>query len=414
MTTILTKELEKSEFSLLCFDDSNQCAFGDDPVRFAHILRGSTELFSKDVTITDSDAACRLDDRKNNLTLTINRPTGLINLDYTSVFYIQCEFKDFQKNPSFFDAFRLNLVKYLKNEKFTKIYITRDDVSSSLLSKIYFKINKVENLLRSYVTKHLSITEGIGSWFNQTVDSEVLSKVFKRKNNENIFSDENHNVVDTKIYLIDFEDLGNIIYANSFGNFKAADLVSKIESASNLEDLRSNIAKNIDKYFGAFKEVGFQEKWVFLKSIRHKVAHNGLTSLDEIATANDYLNTLIEFIESIDKEVIETASLAESYSDIEKSGYTHSSDYRYLSITKDELLMELKKYQHWCNDIGRDFLGLKNFLHNRLGGMGYHIGKAWDMLEELEKDGYIKIVTWSDPKNIYPDQKAIEVTKRFI
>ncbi len=41
----------------------------------------------------------------------------------------------------------------------------------------------------------------------------------------------------------------------------------------------------------------------------------------------------------------------------------------------------------------------------------YDIGRAWDLLEKLEKDGYLKIVIWKDPTGKYFDQKAIEILK---
>ena len=77
------------------------------------------------------------------------------------------------------------------------------------------------------------------------------------------------------------------------------------------------------------------------------------------------------------------------------------------------MLRELKEYKEWSDSVGRDFLSLKNFLHNRLGGphKGYHIGKAWTRLEELQSEGYIEINIWHDKSGRYPDQKEIKILK---
>jgi hypothetical protein len=310
----------------------------------------------------------------------------------------------------------LNIVNYLVEQKLGKIYVTTDELSSMLLNELYIKMNKVENLLRSYITKHFSMTEGVSYWFNNVLDNEVKNKTGKRKGNEDVFStiveenDKKGFVVDTRMYLIDFEDLGNIIYANSFGNLKIEDLVTRIENSEDLDDLKLAVKNNIERYFQSFKDVRFQEKWDFLKNIRHKIAHNGLISIEQKTKADLYLNELINFMTEKDTETIGKISDVDIFIDIEKREYSYI-DFHHKEITKNELMLELSNYQKWSKSIGRDFLGLKNFLFNRLGGMDFHIGKAWDKLEELEQDGYIQIYEWKDPKGIYADQKAIKILK---
>lgn len=403
-------------FECLSFDKSNSCVFGDDPTNFALILKANNLLFSKDSEIKNENLNSYISDKQKNLHVTITKLPGLSTLDYTSVFYIKCEIKNEGEYLNFFDKFRINLINYLIKVNFEKIYIIKDEMSSLLLTDLYPKINKIENLLRSYIIKHFSIAEGVSSWFTQVLDGDTLFKVNQRKFNENIFSslsidDKNKNdyIVDTRLYLTDFEDLGNIIYANSYGNFKAIDLINKIKNSNDLTTLQSSVQNNIDRYFGNFKDVGFQQKWEFLKSIRHKVAHNGLISLSEKEEAVKHLDELTTFIEEKDCEKAEADPYPEE--DIEKREYINLSEYQYINIDRNEMFKELANYQKWCQDIDRDFMGLKNFLHNRLGGRGFHIGNAWSLLEDIEKEGYIKITMWKDPKNIYPDQKAIEVIK---
>lgn len=257
----------------------------------------------------------------------------------------------------------------------------------------------------------MSLKEGFSTWLFRAINNEAKDKIQKRKKNENLFSVIHEEVIDTKIFLIDFEDLGDIIYSNSYGNQDISSLVDKILAADSLENLKGLTQRNIDKYFESFKEVSFQEKWLYLKNIRHKIAHNGLIDLEEFELSKSFTKDLLAFIDKLDTQVIEVKL---GNFDIDKD--THiSNSYQYRAISKNDLLRELKDYKDWSDSIGRDFLSLKNFLHNRLGSFqkGYHIGKAWDKLEELEQEGYIKIDIWHDSTGTYPDQKEIKVIKEL-
>ena len=80
-------------------------------------------------------------------------------------------------------------------------------------------------------------------------------------------------------------------------------------------------------------------------------------------------------------------------------------------ISEDNLIKELKDYRDWCRKVGRDFLGLKNFLYNWIASKDYDIGKAWDIIESLEERGVLKIDIWKDKNEVYPDQKMIVILK---
>lgn len=422
----MSKNNKRFNFECICFDTGNRCVFGDDVSRLSSVLIAHKLLFPNLVEKRDNQENMTIIDQQDNTTVSISKINGLSNLDYTSVFYIKTEISDTDEKKS--DNFRFLLVEYLVKQGFGKIYITRDDFSSNLLNRLYLKINKVENLLRSYIVKHFSINEGVGSWFKQVLDGDrAIQKIDNRKYDEDVFStlvrdrknepqkDENGElIVDTRIYLSDFGDIGNVIYANSFGNLSSSDLIEKIRKSNNIEDLQSKVQNNIDRYFGNFRDVGFQEKWEFLKRIRHKIAHNSLISLSQFEESNKHIDELVEFLEIKDEEKIGIKAFEEDeYIEIDKREYTYPS-LQYKILTKNEMLKEIADYEKWSNEIGRDFMGLKNFLHNRLGGRGYHIGKSWDMLEDLEKEGYIDVYIWTDPKNEFPDQKAIKMLKNTV
>lgn len=50
-------------------------------------------------------------------------------------------------------------------------------------------------------------------WFEKTATGELTRKIHQRKENEDVFSKH----VDVRAYLIDFADLGQIIYTHSSG-----------------------------------------------------------------------------------------------------------------------------------------------------------------------------------------------------
>jgi hypothetical protein len=405
---------KKLEYDILCFDTNNKCPFGDNEASLVYILRGNTKIFSDKAVFLNNS----LTDNEKGIEIRIIKPCNLNNLDYSSVFFIKCFF-DIQNKPDrlqIADSFRKNILEYLEKQGFGKIYITKDGISQYLLNNLYLKLNESENLVRSCIIKYLSLKEGVNSWFVKSIDNDVGLKIQKRKKNENNFSTDDHEGVDTRIYLVDFEDLGKIIYTNSLGNLNTEDLLNKITNSNSLEDLKLSVRKNIERYFSQFKEVSFQEKWEFLKTIRHKIAHNGLITLDEYKKAKESLIELCSFVQKIDDEAVQTSISEIEYQDFDKeeiSSDIHSFTYDKI-ITKNEMIQELKAYKIWSDQVGREFLGLKNFLHNRLGGTkGFNIKKSWDMLEELQSEGYIVVSTWTDPGNIFPAQKEIKILREL-
>lgn len=409
------KDSTPKHFDCLCFDTENSCAFGNEPERLAMILRGNTQLFSSESSSSSESDQTTIGDKNRGFTLKISRIPGLSNLDYTSVFFLETiASTEFAKES--LDEFRVNLIEYLVGQGFQKTYITRDDYSQELLSRLYPKFYRLENLLRSYITKHFSISEGVSSWLIHIIDGDTQYKVNQRKNNENVFSKvvANEHIVDTRIFLTDFEDLGKVIYHNSYGNLTSTDLIDRIQTTEDLNVLKESVRANIERYFEPFKEIAFQAKWEFLRGIRHKVAHNSLIRFEDYSTASTYLDELVTFLKDQDEKKIGITTLNEEYIDIEKRPhFRSSSSYTYKAISRNELLTELGSYEKWSKSIGREFLGLKNFLYNRLAPRGYDIQKSWERLEELEHEGLISLDTWTDPDGIFPDQKQISIKRQL-
>lgn len=400
------------EFSCSAFDIKNECSFGDDIKRFFDTLKSNAKLFpdiqALNVVGKTTDDAIVAVSKDKAITVAIRKiPNASGSLDYRVGFYLVVTFNLLPNQFSLIDEFRQDLIKYLIDLKFGKIFILRDEFSSILLNEIYLDLNKVENYLRSYILKNFTVTEGVGYTTTQLFDNEKKKKTNDRKTNEDIFAALSpvgqENLIESKMFLIDFGDLGSIIYSSTFGSLKTEEIISRINKATSLDELKKGVRGHVDTYFKEFQELKFAEKWDYLTLIRHKVAHNGLTKLEEINKAKELLVELIAFLERVNREIIETPQAI--FQDIEKTNRT--LDIGFKEIERGELINELKKYKKWSESLGRDFFGLKNFLYNIIAGKGYRIGKAWDLLEELETQGYIRIGEWVDSTNRYPTQKEI-------
>lgn len=321
------------------------------------------------------------------------------------------------------EAFRYPLVKYLKDEKFDFIYILTDDISKEISETLYPQINSLENLLRKYLTTFFATRLG-PKWWNDIATDELNKKVRDRRNTENLFSKQIINgkeepLVDTKSFLIDFKDLGEIIYRVSAGNLKSDDIIKQIEKldekdSANLSksviNLKSEIRTNIKKHFPEFEKIDFQEKWEFLYNIRNKVAHNGLISRQDSEIANNHLAELTKFMKKQNDDLGRLQFDPDEIAVYQENIVKLSS--RYAKIKKEQLAWELYKMDNWTRENKRPFIGLKYFVTNILGIKGYDIGTSYDVINGLKNDGYIEIYNYSDPTGEHSAQPtALKIIK---
>lgn len=200
---------------------------------------------------------------------------------------------------------RIILINHIKKQDFQLIYVLTDEVSENIAQEIYPKINRVENRLRRYIIRFFATKLG-ADWWKQTADLDMQSKALRRKSNETFFGP----TIDNRAYLIDFGELGEIIYTQSSGFISRDDIIKKILSltldSNSIERIKEEIQSNYTKYFKeTFKEAGFQSKWKILEKIRHKVAHNNLFTIDDRNTALIISEQLIQIIENADRKVEE-------------------------------------------------------------------------------------------------------------
>ena len=291
------------------------------------------------------------------------------------------------------EAIRIPILAYLKSLNFDSLYVLEDHVSLKIAESIYPSLYKVESFLRKYVIKFFAVKLG-AEWWKLTADSEMQKKTVQRKNNETIFSE----YIDNEVYLIDFGELGKLIYSQSSGNLNKDDIVNKVlkleETIEALKSFKEEIQTNYNKFFkSTFKENNFQGNWEELEKIRHKIAHNNLFTIEDQNKAVALVSDLIKTIKIANEEIDIL-----SFSDKEKE-YIMSSFIDFKRITKEVFIDELRQSIWWAREYADSFVGLQNFLSNILGTKGYQFQASRDVLSVLEKEGVVEVYTYLSNKN---------------
>ncbi|MFL5803142.1 MAG: Swt1 family HEPN domain-containing protein [Roseiflexaceae bacterium] len=199
---------------------------------------------------------------------------------------------------------RIVIITHIRKQDFQTLYVLTDEISETIAQRIYPRINRVENRLRKYIIKFFATKLGT-DWWRLTADADMQIKAQQRKNNETFFAP----LIDNRAYLIDFGELGKIVYAQSSGFISKEDIIKKIVSMKAesyaVTQLQTEIQSNYTKYFKTtFKEASFQSKWEELEKIRHKVAHNNLFTQEDYNKAMSLTSELEVIIDNADQEVL--------------------------------------------------------------------------------------------------------------
>ncbi len=342
------------------------------------------------------------------------------------------------------EKFRFKLIKHLKAKlSFSNIKVLKDDVSAKIAVDIYPLVNEVENALRRYITKFFTLKIGV-NWWTTNFPKQLIDKIKVRKENDNIFS----GFVDLDVSLIDFNDLGEVIYKHVAGFNKQENILNKIMLANSPEDfmkLKGDLQTNYNKFFKtAFQDNYFEKKWRELFSIRNKVAHNIYFSIDELNKAkvlHDELMYIISNAESgidefrfsiTEQEAIREATI-EAFEDSDfKLGKLNSESKVGLKvlgkinlnqtmedeenengkiITEEQLLRELDKSETiTANNDNFQYLGLRNFVTRILANKGYAMGPTYALVNILKDKGVIEIYEIIDENVDWP-VKAIRIKR---
>lgn len=199
------------------------------------------------------------------------------------------------------EPIRIKILEFISAQSFSYNYVIKDDVSKQIACELFPLINELETLLRGYLIRFFITKLGV-RWWDMTADNEMKQKATKRKNNEKTFSQ----YIDNKVYLIDFNELGKMVYSLSSGYINKDDILQKLinveEKVEAIRELKNEVQSNYNKYFKeSFQDKQFQKKWEEMEMLRHKVAHNNLFTIDDLSRGKTNYNELKSVIEQADK-----------------------------------------------------------------------------------------------------------------
>lgn len=218
-----------------------------------------------------------------------------------AAFIIHIEGKDFDS----LESFRVRLLRHLKTTLgFTHIRILTDDISTYIANRLYPRINRVEGLLRRYLTKFFIQRVGV-NWWEATATRMMIEKVKLRGDRKDDFSE----LVAEDVTLVDFDDLGELIYKQTSGFNQPEKIINKLISLQSMDELRhfqNELQGNYTKYFKEFfQDKHFEPRWRELLKIRNKVAHQGTFFMYDFERGLNLTETLIEIITQAESKIDE-------------------------------------------------------------------------------------------------------------
>lgn len=300
------------------------------------------------------------------------------------------------------------VVEYLSNQNFDYLYILKDQVSENIAQTIYPLIYQVENLLRAYIVKFMTTRVG-PKWWGITATNDLKQKVKSRKNNEKEFSQ----YIDNNAYLIDFGDLGKIIYAHSSGFTSKEDILEKVfnlkETPEAIRSLKRELESNYKRFFEkSFKDKKFQEKWENLEKIRHKVAHNNLFTNSDLELGKQLTKDLLEIINTAINSVDKVPLRSEEKEAIQDS---FASQGIFEDISEEELLEELRQQEAHYLKHKDGFVSLSRFVKGHLSSKGYDISSVYELVEALEDKGQVEVYYVDNPYSQYNTAAIRSITE---
>jgi hypothetical protein len=392
-------------FEILCLDSAEQVK-SRTVKTLLYALMANDNLFE---TPTMNLEKHEIKDEKKKLELRVTQFSTdkmLTGVRYSVAFTIAVKCNEIK----ILDGFRMALVDYVKALGFSNVRILLDEVSAQLAVSLYPRLYSLENQVRTFIINFFLKNLGT-NWARLALSGDTLEKIKKRKGNDKIFVASNR--IDSDVSLIDFDELGRILYSeNSILSSKKADnvaiLIEKISIATNLNTLKSEVLEgNFYKYFkDCFTQKDFQTKWFDLYYYRNKVAHNSSFSQEEVDTCIALCDSISAIIDTA-YEKLDTFKLSTSDQEAlmiavnefasEPLQDNPSNSSPYSAVNEETLLKELRTAQETL-----PFVGLKHFVVEWLGRKGYDYDASFTLVNYLEDKGIIKLKKISSPGADYP------------
>jgi len=375
------------KFEFLILDTENKSAIQSE-LNLLHSLLSNGSLWSNGNPNIET-AKLKITEGKTKITASQVNSEDDIN-EKAKAFSIKIE-SDYE----WLEPKRIMILDFLKRQNFDHLYVLLDEVSEQIANQLYPSVYQVENLLRAYIVKFMTTRLG-PQWWDITATNELIIKVRQRQNNDKIFNKE---IIDNKAYLIDFGDLGEIIYSHSSGFTSKEDILKKIseleETSDAIQKFKEELKSNYQKFFKeSFSDKKFQEKWQYLEKIRHKVAHNSLFINDELEEGKKISQDLIEIINNAINSIDKITLRSEEKDAIQKS-FVQSQGFSD-DISDDEFISELKEAELHYSQFEDGFVGLSKFV-DHLKSKGFHPYSTNKAIKRLEFDRKIEIYHEPNP-----------------
>lgn len=356
----------------------------EDSMSLLYLIRGFTNLWSAP-QVQEQD--CKLIDGLTSLLIVAATPDSEIEEDAgrgrSFILTLTGPFEQIEPK-------REPLAAFLKDMDFDLLYVLKDEVSEQIACKLYPQLYRIENLLRGYLIRFMATRIG-PRWWELTASTEMADKAKMRKKNERVFGKH----IENSAFLIDFDELGEIVYKQSSGFLTREDIVNRVsnlaETPEAIKRLKKELQSNYDKLFKeAFADKGFKDKWKQFEILRNKIAHNNLFTTDDLACGDSLAKDLTSIIFSADAEAQRLVISAEEREAI-KEQVARAATWQTRDLTEQEFFEELDAALEWANGHEGGFVGLTYFTNNILIPKGYSYFSCHSMIESLNKRGALEI-----------------------
>jgi hypothetical protein len=306
------------------------------------------------------------------------------------------------------EPLREPLACFLKDQDFDLIYVLKDQVSEEIACKLYPHLYRVENLLRGYLIRFMATHIG-PSWWELTASAEMADKAKKRKKNELIFG----KYIENSAYLIDFDELGEIVYEQSSGFLTREDILGRIsdlaETPAAIQSLKQELKSNYHKLFKeSFADKKFKDQWKEFEDLRNKIAHNNLFTAEDLKKGEQLAAAITAIISAADTEAQKLVITNEEREAVKEQVIARSSSI--LAISEEAFLTELdsqvRSYIEKKQKNG--FVGLTKFV-SHLSAKGFPYASSHGMIKRLSTAGLIEVYYVSNP---YDDTKQTAAIRR--
>ena len=289
-------------FELLCLDAPGISS----EAKLARALSFGPMWDDADPVIKTAKGTLRIEEPTAGISVSVYPvDTSFMLTDYQeSAFVIAAESKGFEV----LEKFRLPLLEHIRGKlEFSHVRILDDTVSTEVANQLYPKINRVESRLRRYLSKFFIQRVGLNWW--KLSATRLMSEKVKTRRDQ--LTDKLSKLVEMDVNLVDFDDLGELIYKQTTGFNNTEAMVAKvleIKTYAELKELQGELQGNYTKYFKKFfQDKHFKHKWQELYRIRNKVAHHGTFYANELdrgeRLCEDLLTIITEAESQIDKLV---------------------------------------------------------------------------------------------------------------